>query len=140
VADSGFEVFEVTADKGIRVWAPDLEGLFRAAAHGVWSLMVEREGVAPATAMPVEVEAPDREMLLAAWLNELLYLHEVHAFAGRDARVHELGDGRLRAEVVGERLDPERHRLVGHVKAVTYHGLRISGGPGRWTAQLIVDV
>jgi SHS2 domain-containing protein len=140
VSASGFEIFEVTADKGIRAWASDLPGLFRAAALGLWSLMVAPEQVAAVEVLPVEVEAPDREMLLAGWLNELLYLHEVQYFAGADLTIRELTETRLRADVRGERLDTTRHQVVGHVKAVTYHGLRIQGGPGGWEARVVVDV
>jgi SHS2 domain-containing protein len=140
VTAEGFELIEVTADEGIHAWAPDLPGLFRAAAMGLWSLMVEPEAVRPVETVPVEVEASDRETLLVAWLNELLYLHEVKTFAAAGVHVREVTENRLRAEVRGERLDPARHRLVGHVKAVTYHGLRVEGGPGGWEARVIVDV
>jgi SHS2 domain-containing protein len=37
-------------------------------------------------------------------------------------------------------MDPAHHQIVGHVKAVTYHGLRIQGGPGGWEARVVVDV
>ncbi len=136
----GFELFEVTADRGIRAWAPDLAGLFRAAAMGLWSLIVEPEGVRPAQRLRVVAEASDPETLLVAWLNELLYLHEVKAFAAADIGVEEVTQSRVRGEIRGERLDPARHRLVGHVKAVTYHGLLVQGGPGGWEARVIVDV
>jgi SHS2 domain-containing protein len=140
VAECGFEVFETTADKGIRAWAPDLPGVFRAAALGLWSLMVAPEAVSAAEAFPVDVEGPDREILLVGWLNELLYLHEVESFAGADVTIRVLTDSRLLAEVRGERFDPARHQIVGHVKAVTYHGLRIQHGPEGWEARVVVDV
>jgi tRNA nucleotidyltransferase (CCA-adding enzyme) len=140
VSESGFEIFAVTADKGIRAWAPDAPGLFRAAALGLWSLMVDPAGVARAREERVAVEAGDRETLLVAWLNELCYLHEVRAFAGADVTVHALSDTALSASAWGDTLDPARHRVIGHVKAVTYHGLRIAETPGGLEARVVVDV
>ncbi len=138
--ESGFEIFAVTADKGIRAWAPDPPGLFRAAALGLWSLMVDPGGVRPLCTERVAVQAGDREVLLVAWLNELLYLHEVRGFAGADAAVQLAGETGLEASLWGEPVDPQRHRMVGHVKAVTYHGLRIERGPRGWQAEVVVDV
>jgi SHS2 domain-containing protein len=140
VVECGFEVFETTADKGIRAWASDLPGLFRSAALGLWSLMVAQEGVSASEAFPVDVEGPDVEILLVGWLNELLYLYEVESFAGADVTIRVLTDSRLRAEVRGERFDPARHQIVGHVKAVTYHGLRVQRGADGWEARVVVDV
>lgn len=140
MSDSGFEIFAVTADKGIRAWAPDVPALYRAAALGLWSLMVDPAGVARAREEQVQVTGGDRETLLVAWLNELLYLHEVQGFAGADAAVHAVSDTALTASVWGETLDPGRHQMVGHVKAVTYHDLRIAQSPVGWEARVVVDV
>lgn len=140
MAESGFEIFEVTADQGIRAWAPDLPALFREAARGLWSLLIDPVGVRPTRTFPVTVEAPDRELLLVAWLNELLYLHEVESLAGADTQIERLTETALQATVRGETLDPARHRIVGHVKAVTYHDLRIAATPAGWEARVVVDV
>jgi SHS2 domain-containing protein len=137
---AGFEIFAVTADKGIRAWGRDLPAVFVNAARAMWSLMVE-PGTARSTRMlPVKVEAADRETLLAAWLNELLFLHEVEGFVAAEFVITHLAETRLEAEVWGERVDRERHPLVGHVKAATYHMLRILPTDAGWEAQVVVDV
>jgi SHS2 domain-containing protein len=137
---SGFEIFAVTADKGIRAWGRDLVEVFVAAAQGMWSLMVE-PGVARAEeAFPVRVEASDREALLVAWLNELLYLHEAKGFVAAEFAITRLSDTALEAEVRGERVDRARHSLIGHVKAATYHLLRVQPTEGGWEARVVVDV
>jgi len=140
VTETGFETFEVTADQGIHAWAPDLPGLFREAARGLWSLMFESAGVQAVRSVPVAVEAADRELLLVAWLNELLYLYEVDGLAGAEAQIDRLTDTGLLAAVRGETLDLSRHRVVGHVKAVTYHDLRVAPTPAGWEARIVVDV
>jgi SHS2 domain-containing protein len=137
---AGFEVFAVTADKGIRAWGPDLSEVFVNAARGLWSLMVEPGSARAERILPVRVEATDREALLVAWLNELLYLHETEEFVAAEFAITHLTDTTLEAEVRGERLNPARHTLVGHVKAATYHLLRVVPREGGWEAQVVVDV
>jgi len=136
----GFEIFAVTADKGIRAWGRDLPEVFIHAARGLWSLMVEPETARPEEMLPVKVEAGDRETLLVAWLNELLYLHEVEGFVAADFEIRQFADTMLEAEVWGERVEPARHPVVGHVKAATYHLLQVVSVEGGWEAQVVVDV
>jgi SHS2 domain-containing protein len=136
----GFEFFAVTADKGIRAWGRDLPEVFVNAARGLWSLMVEPGTVRPLQAYPVRVEASDREALLVAWLNELLYLHEAEHVVLSAFSVSRLSDECLEAVAEGEPVDRERHAPVGHVKAVTYHLLQIRSAGAGWEAQVVVDV
>jgi len=137
---AGFEIFEVTADKGIRAWGRDLPEVFLNTARGLWSLMVEPGAARAERMLPVKVEAGDRDTLLVAWLNELLYLHEVEEFVAAEFAITHLSDTMLEAEVWGERVDRARHPLVGHVKAATYHLLRVQPVEEGWEAQVVVDV
>ncbi len=137
---AGFEIFAVTADKGIRAWGRDLVEVYTCLARGMWSLMVEPGTAERKEMFPVTAEAGDRETLLVAWLNELLFLHEVEGFVAADFAIKRLTDTRLEAEVWGERVDRARHPLVGHVKAATYHLLHVRPADGGWEAQVIVDV
>lgn len=137
---AGFEIFAVTADKGIRAWGRDLAEVFVHAARGMWSLMIEPGTARKVRRLPVRVEATDRETLLVAWLNELLYLHEAEEFVAAECTITRLSETALEAEVWGETVDRARHRLVGHVKAATYHLLRVRPSGGGWEAQVVVDV
>ena len=137
---NGFEIFPLTADKGIRAWGRDLAGLFVNAARGLWSLMVEPGAVRRERMIPVKVEAADRETLLVAWLNEMLYLYETREFVMADCSILTLTDTALSAEIWGESIDRERHLMLGHVKAVTYHLLQVRTTPEGWQGQVVVDV
>jgi SHS2 domain-containing protein len=137
---AGFEIFAVTADKGIRAWGPDRTSVFRQAALGLWSLMVDPTGVECRSTVPLTVEAEDHEALLVAWLNELLYLYEAKSFIGGDCTAQSLTDTRLVAEVRGDAVDRARHVILSHVKAVTYHQLHLGPTPGGWEGRVVVDV
>jgi SHS2 domain-containing protein len=136
----GYEVFPLTADKGIRAWGRELSDMFVNAARGLSSLMVEPGTVRREKMIPVEVKAADPESLLVAWLNELLYLHEARGFVMADCAIQTLTDTDLTAEMWGEPVDRMRHPMLGHVKAVTYHLLRIRPTPQGWEGQVVVDV
>ncbi|HSB80315.1 MAG TPA: archease [Candidatus Methylomirabilis sp.] len=137
---NGFEIFPLTADKGIRAWGRDLAGVFVNAARGLWSLMVESGAVRRERMMPVRVEAADRETLLVAWLNEMLYLYEAREFVMADCSILTLTDTALSAELWGESIDRTRHPMLGHVKAVTYHLLQVRPTVDGWEGQVVVDV
>ena len=137
---AGFEIFAVTADKGIRAWGRDLAEMFVNAARGMWSLMAEPGTARRELRFPVSLEAADREALLVAWLNELLYLHEAEDFVAADFSIANLSETALEGEVWGERVDRTRHSLIGQVKAATYYLLQVQPTPTGWQGQVVVDV
>src|SRR5258706_16220417 len=98
-----YEVFDHTADIGLRITAPDLPSLFGEAGCGLASLLVENlEDVRPLERLRIELEEQDPAFLLFDWLNELLYRFERdHLLLAHFDLT--LGEGRLEAEAAGER-------------------------------------
>src|SRR5688572_18574419 len=118
------EVFEHTADLGLRVRAVDLDTLFVEAAQALFEAIVtDLATVQPSQRVDIAVEGDDREYLLFDWLKELLYHFDAeHLLLGKfDVRVE---GNRLTATCWGEPLDRARHQLEHEVKAITYHGLK----------------
>ncbi len=136
----GYETFPVTADWGIRAWGRDPAEVFIQAARGLWSFLIVPGSARPERMLPIQAEAGDRETLLVAWLNEMLYLHEVQKFVAADFAIHSLTESRVEGEVWGEPADPSRHVPAGHVKAVTYHQLQLFETHTGWEARVVVDV
>jgi SHS2 domain-containing protein len=135
-----FETFEHTADIGLAARGRTLEELFENAAMGLVDLMVDPAGLREDTRLEVSVSAQDRDALLVAWLNELLYVLDARGVLPRRCRVTRISDTDLTAELWGERVDRERHTLRRLVKAATYHGLRVANTNGRWEARVILDL
>jgi SHS2 domain-containing protein len=134
------ELFEHTADLGLRATAPDLDTLFAEMAACLVSAMVEEPAsVQPAQEVQIEVQGTDRDYLLFDWLKELLLLFETDQvlFAAFDVKVSDDG---VTATVRGERYDPARHVLAHEVKAITYHELKVEVAEGGWLAEVIVDI
>lgn len=136
----GYELLNHTGDMGIRVWADDLEGLFCEAARALFDIITDLERVEVHLERQANVEGMGQEELMVAWLNELLYLHEVEVLLFRDFAVTEIAGGRLRGVAKGEGFQEGRHVMKTSIKAVTYHQLEIKEVEGRWQGQVIFDI
>jgi SHS2 domain-containing protein len=134
------EVFEHTADLGLRIRADNLEQLFAEAAEALFTAIVEDlASVRPSQQVQIELPADEREYLLFDWLNELLYRYETeHLLFGRfEVKLDAAG---LHGIAWGEPLDRDRHSLSHEVKAITYHALKVEQTADGWLAELIVDI
>lgn len=125
---------EHTADWAIEVVAPDLTSLFLEAASGLYGLAgCERsEGVATTS---FEVDGPDPETVLVAFLDELLYFLDVHHEAFDELELAFDGE-LLRVQAKGQPVT----RIVKTIKAVTFHDLAIETTPAGLTATIVFDV
>jgi SHS2 domain-containing protein len=140
---SSFELFETTADVGVRGYGSTLEEAFVNAAKAMFSVMTDLLKVKPAEEVAVEVEAEDLEALLVAWLNELLAISSIRRMLFSDFKVAvERLNGllKLRAAAYGERVDPSRHDLRTEVKAATYALVKVGRVDGKYVAQLLLDI
>jgi SHS2 domain-containing protein len=135
-----YEVFEHTADLGLRVTAADPDTLFAEAAQALFAVIVDDLAtVQPRQAHAVQLAGKDLAYLLFDWLNELLYQFEVgHRLFSR-FEVQVTDDG-LSGTAWGEPRDPARHRLGHEVKAITYHGLTVEPTADGWLAEVILDI
>jgi SHS2 domain-containing protein len=134
------EVFEHTADIGLRIRAATLDELFADAARGLFQLIVENlDEVQVRQVGHIELEGKDREYLLFDWLNELLFRFDSQHMVFTTFEV-EVGPAGLRAIVRGEPLDAMKHRLDHEVKAITYHGLKVEQVENGWLAEVILDI
>ena len=148
----GITFLDHTADVGIDIRAPSLELLFHRAAVGMLMLLQGRddadreaeerapaaglEGPTGVEVLTVEVEADEVVDLLADWLRELLFLHEVrHADYAR-ATFDRLTETVLEARVQTEPAAP----AVREIKGVTYHELTVERGREGWEGRVIFDV
>lgn len=129
-----------TADLGLRIWGATLKELFANAGKALMATMTDRRRLRLQEYRDIAVEAPDREALLVAWLNHLLYLYDIDGFLGRDFDLFDLTPERLTARARGEIFDPERHVSNTAVKAATYHRLAIAQTADGWQATVILDL
>ena len=123
-----------TAELELRVEAPSAEEVFADALAAVGELLGD-EQQGELVRHTVEVQARDAAALLAAWIEELVFLAESDGFVPERLAALALEPERLRATVEGRRGRPPHL-----VKAVTYHGLELRRENDAWRARVVLDV
>ena len=135
-----FEIFDHTADLGLRMRAEGLDELFADAGRALFSVIVANfDDVRPVQEVALTIEGDRRDDLLFDWLAELLYTFDTRRLLLSEFRVRVGGHG-LEATARGEPFDPDRHELDVEVKAITYHGLKVERDGNGWLAEVIVDL
>ena len=135
-----WEHFPHGADVGVRGYGESIEEAFAQAALALTAVITDPAGVEPRDRVPIRCEAPDAELLLADWLNALVYEMATRRMVFGRFEVA-IEDGRLDATASGEHLDPDRHLPTVEVKGATYTALGVTRRPdGSWVAQCVVDV
>ncbi len=135
-----FEILDHTADTGIIAYGESLEEVFANAAYGMISIIADAETVNEVVERAISAEAFDQTELLVTWLNELLYLFDAEFLLFSRFDIQELTEERIRATAYGEKADSSRHNLKTHVKAATYHSLKLEEKEEGFRAQVIFDV
>lgn len=135
------EVFEHTADLGLRVCSPSLTELFSEAGYGLFELMVDNlESIRANEQHSITLQNDNLDLLFFDWLNELLYLFDAKHLVLNQFAVTLTGN-QLTAMVSGEPRDDARHQLNHEVKAITYHQLQVlQQEDGSWQAEVILDI
>lgn len=134
-----WELYEHGADVGVRGFGATPAEAFERAALALTAAVTAPEGVAPLERVEIACEAPDLELLLAAWLDAIIYEMATRRMLFSRFRV-EIRDERLNGEAWGERIDVERHHPAVEVKGATYTTLRVARHGEGWMAQTVVDV
>ena len=137
---SGYQAMDHPADLRFRVWAPDLESLFRQAALALLDTLFPGEGDGGAQTLAarvdVDLEGVDRDDLLVRWLGELHFQAETRRLVPQAITFQQLEATRLRAECIMVEAPPPGCEI----KAVTYHQSGITEADGRLEAALLFDV
>jgi len=134
------ELFDHTADLGLRIRAATLNGLFAEAGECLLACMVDSPAsVVARQTERIAIDGIDREYLLFDWLRELLNRSDEARMLWCEFEVSVSPNG-LEATIRGEPFDPARHLLSREVKAITYHGLKIEDVDDGFLAEVIVDI
>jgi SHS2 domain-containing protein len=134
------EHFAHGADIGVRGIGPNREAAFEQAAVALSEIVTERHKINATAAVTIECQAPNDALLLADWLNALIYHMAVDRMLFSRFTVSII-DHQLHGEAWGEPVDRERHAPAVEPKGATYTSLRVErDADGMWTAQCVVDV
>jgi len=130
----GYRWVEHTAEVELEIEAPTEEAAFNEAAHALGELVgddLRQEWIS----REVSVAADDRAVLLAHWLDELVYLAETEDLVPDEVERIELSGHGLRAIVRCRRGNPRPL-----VRGVTYHQLSFERADHGFRATVVLDV
>ena len=125
-----------TAELQLEIDAPTRTDVLREAVLALRELL-GRDGVEDGeqVTLEVDVSAADAPALLAAWIDEIVFLAESEGLVPfRVGRV-EAGETEANGSVTFTRTAP-RHL----VKGITYHDLVLAREGGRWRGRVVLDV
>jgi len=135
-----FELLEHTADVGVVAHGSTLAEAFVHAAEGMFSVMVNLNGVREVEERSLAVEAHDWPSLLVAWLSELVYFSDVDGLVFKRFEIRDMEPYSLRANAYGEKIDRRRHELGAGVKAITRHMLEVGEDEDGYRVQVLLDI
>jgi SHS2 domain-containing protein len=129
---------EHTGEVRLRLCAPSLAALFEEAARALAELMLDHPAEhRSGPAQRVAVHASDREALLVAWIDELIFLSETRKLVWAEPHVERMTDTDLEAVVHG--IEPVALRTA--VKGATMHDLVVRERQSQdFEATLVLDV
>jgi SHS2 domain-containing protein len=127
-----YRFVEHTAELEIELEACSPEGVLEEARRAFAELAGTGSG--ELVERSVEIAATDLPALLAAWLDELVFLADTEGLVPESADL-ELNGAELTGVVRGRRGAPRPL-----VKAVTLHRLRLRGENGVWRGRVVLDV
>jgi SHS2 domain-containing protein len=140
----GFEFLEHMADAYIAAYGRNLAEAFENAALAMFDVMTEVEKIDPKIKEKVKVTAEDEYALLYSWLEKLLVKFETDEMLYSKFKISNLnqtqGGFSLKAEIWGEKFNPEKHTQKVGIKAVTYHRMEIIKKPEKVTLKFILDL
>jgi SHS2 domain-containing protein len=136
---AGFTLFPHDADLGVHGQGPTVEIAFAEAARAITAAVTDAP-VAETDRVTLDCAAPDRDLLLVAWLNAVIAEMAVRSMLFGRFRVRIEGT-HLSAELWGEPIDPLRHAPACEPKGATCAMAEVrQDADGLWHARCIIDV
>lgn len=135
-----YELFDHTADMGVRIRASSLPELIETAAQGLYAVIGDLVPEGQGHPETLALGGGDTAELLRDFLSELLLIFERDFRMLTDVRVETYEPGRLVVAGESRPVSREKSVLDREIKAVTYHGLEIRSVEGGFEATYIVDI
>jgi SHS2 domain-containing protein len=138
--EKNYRITARQAELAVRIVGNSQANLFVNAAGALFDVLTESDKIVAKERMQLEVEGSDRDDLLVNWLRELLYLYQGSAYLLSEFNIKEVKDTVVKAEVGGEKLDPDRHEVKQEITAVAYHKSHMQKTGEQWIAHVIFEV
>ena len=136
-----YRITKHQSELAVKVVGVSQADLFANSAYTLFDVMVaDLDKVDCKDHIPLEIEGTDRDDLMVNWMRELLYLYQGSGYLLKDFQIREVKDTIVKAEVAGEKIDPDRHEIKQEIAAIAFHKSRMDKTGNQWTAQVIFEV
>lgn len=137
-----FRYLPHTADAKFRAFGKKFPDALKNAGCAVINLIADVTKILPRKKHSFSVTADSRENLTVDFLQELIFLLETKEFLMCDAqlKIDKIAPDKfmLKAQVSGDVI--KNYKTHGHVKAITYHDLKVAEDKNGVMIQVVVDV
>jgi SHS2 domain-containing protein len=128
------------SELAVKVSGNSQADLFANSAFALFDVMTDIDKVDIEERMSLEVEGTDRDDLMVNWMRELLYLYQGSGYLLKEFNIREAKETLVKAEVCGEKIDPDRHEIRKEIHGIAYHQSRMQKTGDQWTAQLTFEI
>ena len=136
-----YRITKHQSELAVRVVGNSQADLFANSALTLFDVMVtDVQKIECKESIPLEVEGTDRDDLMVNWVRELLYLYQGSGYLLKEFLIREVKDTLVKADVQGEKIDPDRHEIQQEIAAVASHKSRMQKTGNQWTAHLIFEI
>ena len=139
----GFDYPDITkSDVCVRATGKTMEEAFASAAVGSFNIVTPMQKIRPKIKRRITIEAEDARSLLYEWIENLIILFdsEMLVFSDFDIKISAGNKFTLSGTVAGEKIDPEKNEIHSHIKAVTYHLMKVEKDSNGFVIQVILDL
>ncbi len=120
-----YEYFEATADIGLKAYGKDLNEAFENAGLAIFNIISDTSDIDAIREIDFEVTSEDEVSLLYDYLEELLFYHEVEFMLFSEFHVEIDENLHLKARIIGEEIDWDKHERKTEIKAITFHKMDV---------------
>src|SRR5581483_328597 len=121
-----YRITQHQSELAVRVVGDSQADLFSNSGFALFDVMVpDLEKVEAREKLPLEVGGTDRDDLMVIGVRGLLCVCQGSGYLLREFHVREAKDTLVKAEVSGEKIDPDRHESRQEIAAVAFHKSRM---------------
>jgi protein archease len=128
------------SELAVRITGNSQADLFTNSAYALFDVMTDIVAIETKETLSLEVEGSDRDDLMVNWMRELLYLYQASGYLLKEFKIIEVKDTLVKAQVSGEKVDPDRHEIKQEITTVAFHKSRMEKTGNQWIAQLIFEL
>jgi len=137
-----YKILDHTADAKFQAFGKDLNEVFKNAAIGMFSIIIDSKEVKPKKTFNFEIDSEDLQSLLYDFLEKFIVLMDTEDFllSELEVEIEKLAADFFKLNCTAKGDSSKNYKTNGDIKAVTYHDMFVKKEKGLWTIQAVLDI